>query len=197
VRSWANINTASFNLYPLAEISFQQIRLALSVSHHKNHHLPSSASIRRWWNGWAANWLVLWLMVGRILAQKLGKQHKHHIVSFNLHPCQNLIPARLAWAVSRRHENRHLPSSASIRRWWNGWAAKWLVLWLMVGRTGSEVGKTELYFFACTLAKILFQQDWHMGCFTPWEPSLTIICIYQEMMEWMSSKLIGVVADDL
>jgi hypothetical protein len=34
-----------------------------------------------------------------------------------------------------------------------------------------------------------------MGCFTPKEPSFTIICIYQEMMEWMSSKLIGLVAD--
>jgi hypothetical protein len=34
-----------------------------------------------------------------------------------------------------------------------------------------------------------------MGCFTLKEPSFTIISIYQEMMEWMSSKLIGVVND--
>jgi hypothetical protein len=34
-----------------------------------------------------------------------------------------------------------------------------------------------------------------MGCFTPKEPSFTNIGIYQEMMEWMSSKWIGVVND--
>jgi hypothetical protein len=32
-----------------------------------------------------------------------------------------------------------------------------------------------------------------MGYFTPKEPPFTIIGIYQEMMEWISSKLIGVV----
>jgi hypothetical protein len=34
-----------------------------------------------------------------------------------------------------------------------------------------------------------------MGCFTPKEPSFTIIGIYQEIMEWMSSRLIDVVDD--
>ena len=34
----------------------------------------------------------------------------------------------------------------------------------------------------------------HMGQMTPFKASFLIIGIYQEMMEWMSSILIGVVA---
>jgi hypothetical protein len=64
-----------FLLAPLPKSCFSKTGI-WAVSRHESHHLPSSASIRRWWNGWAANWLVLWLMICRILAQKLGK-HKH------------------------------------------------------------------------------------------------------------------------
>jgi hypothetical protein len=63
-----------------------------------------------------------------------------------------------------------------MRRWWNGWAANWLLLWLI---------------FAHLHTSTSWSSKTGMGCFASNEPLFSIISVYQyhEMMEWMSSKL--------
>jgi hypothetical protein len=44
------INQASFCLHPSCQ-NLDPARVVWAISHPKNHHSPSLASIRRWWNG--------------------------------------------------------------------------------------------------------------------------------------------------
>jgi hypothetical protein len=62
------------------------------------------------------------------------------------------------------------------------------VWWLMVGRILAQTLGKMSPFLLSSLPKC-YSSKTAKGCFTPKEPSFTINGIYQEMMEWMSSKL--------